>query len=124
MDESAEPDYAYSTCGEQYAADWCDFLDSNPDLEVGHSYYRGVAVRPDPARWTPGADWVLEHMGEQAYEDADEFAEDYPAVDQAAKDELEALLKDWARKHCQPHFFLIEQAEAFTITAEDLESAA
>lgn len=121
---SDDPTYAYSTCGEHYTEGWQEFLENNPDLEPGHSYFRGVVAHPDPSSWTPDADWVLEHMAEQAYEAAGEFAEDYPTADQQAKDELEALLKTWAIKHCQPHFFLVDKAEVFTLCAEDFESAA
>jgi hypothetical protein len=110
-----EEHFSYETLGE--------LLDCNDDLEVGDTVYTGNGITPDPAEWVD-ADDVIEQLACRAYDESGEFAEDYPEVSEEAKAELDELLAAWARKHCTPTFYLINNVREYEITAEDLAAHA
>lgn len=96
-----------------------DLVDSNYGLEVGQTVWVGDALHPDAGSYVD-AESVIEQMGERASDDCGEAAEDYPDVDKEAMQELDDLLKAWARKHCTPRFWSVHNIREYTITAEDL----
>jgi hypothetical protein len=97
-----------------------DLIDRHSgELEVGQTVYVGQSVRPDPARYVD-ADTVIEQMGELAYDDCSESAEDFPDVTKEARQELEDLLKAWATKHCTVTFWQVLNVREYVLTAEDL----
>jgi hypothetical protein len=110
----------WSEDGEVFDCDsLCELL-SKFDLYPGETVYVGDAVTPDPAKWLVMDD-ILEQMGERARDDCGESADDYPAVDDAAKQELSDFLQAWARKHCTPSFFAVENVSEYEITEQELE---
>lgn len=94
------------------------------DLNVGSTVYRAIECKDDPAGFLPDASDITEHMYEQASSsDAGEWADQYPDLDDEAKEDLEKALeplKAWARKHCQPDFFTVQDILPYTITPEDV----
>lgn len=107
-----ECDFCYSTLG--------DLLDSNDELEVGSVVYVGRPARYAPSTYIGDAEDIIERMGERAYDEHGEFADDFPDVSKEAKDELTAFLIAWADKHCEVRFYSVEDVRPYTITAEDL----
>jgi hypothetical protein len=68
-------------------------------------------------------DDVLEMMGERAYDECGESAENYPDVTKEAREELDALLMAWMEKHAKPTFYRVVNVRPYTLTAEDLADA-
>lgn len=102
-------------------------LDEDVTVNVGDTVVRAEKEYPDPATFID-ADRVRmeieEHMADNAK--ANGFAEvcdGYPAISDAANQELETFLEAWARKHCKPTFFHIRNQREHTITTEDLEQS-
>lgn len=60
-----------------------------------HDFVVAEAAKLDPAEFMMSADQIVDEMSERA----DELAE-WPRVSDEAKEELDALLTAWARKHC------------------------
>jgi hypothetical protein len=74
-------------------------------IKEGREYYRnegfwissGSPVQA--SKFTPEGDWVLEAMGERAYDELGEVASDWPDVSSEKAAELTKLLEDWADKN-------------------------
>jgi hypothetical protein len=107
-----ECDFRYSTLG--------DLLDCG-EFEVGSVVYVGTPTRYAASTYIDDADDIIDRMGERAYDEHGEFAEDFPDVTAEAKAELTAFLAAWADKHCDVRFYGVENIRPYTITAEDLE---
>lgn len=105
-----EETYNYDSLGE--------LLDCN-DLVAGDTVYMGHAVNHDPTSWFD-ADHVIEAIGEAAYGEAGEHAEDYPDVTPEAKAELQTFLDAWINKRCTPAFYAIENSREYVLTDEDV----
>lgn len=95
-----------------------DLIDSQAP-ELGQTVFVGDVVHPDPLKYFD-ADDALEMMGERAYDDCGESAENYPDVSKEARAELDALLAQWISKHAKPDFYRVVNIKPHTITAEDL----
>ena len=65
-------------------------------------------------------DDILEMMGERAYDESGESADNYPDVTKEAREELSALLLAWMEKHAKPTFYRVVNVRPYTMTAEDL----
>lgn len=120
--ELPAPDYVWSLNDEDFQYDSLDdLLCSNDDIEAGRVVYRGIRQEQDAGTFTPDADNVIEHMGVNAYDVVGEHAEFWPDPTEAAREELETFLKEWARKHCGPcPFYGVGKTEPYTVTQEDL----
>ncbi|MCY1287181.1 hypothetical protein D9M70_361680 [compost metagenome] len=93
-------------------------------FSAGDIVYVGTKKYSDPASFLDHQH-VLEHMGEMAGDsDAGEWADGYPQAGEAAEAELDILLSNWARRHCTPEFYLVENVRTYTLTAEDIANAA
>lgn len=93
--------------------------DHHDELEVGQTVWVADSVHPDPAGYID-VDYTLEQIGERAMDDCGEAAEDFPSVTAEARNELESLLKTWARKHCTVSFWQVKNVRPYVLTAEDL----
>lgn len=75
---------------------------SDLDLDDDCPFWVIMGEFPDPAT-AFDVDAILELAGERACDNWNEVAaEDFPVVSRAARDELERLLRDWARQHVEP----------------------
>lgn len=61
----------------------------------------------------PDVDDIIETMGERAYDEAGEVAEEYPDVTAEAKAELEELLRGWCEKYARPTFWVADGVAEF-----------
>lgn len=76
-------------------------------------------IRPSPSEFLPDVDFLLEHMGEAAQDKVGEAAEEFPDVSDEARDELEALLSEWADQHITVGFWAASGApEIVTVLKE------
>lgn len=67
------------------------------------------------------ADDVVEMIGERAYDNFGESAEDFPGVSLEAKQELNLLLSQWIVKNCQASFYWIRNVQSYVVTEEDIK---
>lgn len=74
-----------------------------PDPAVALWVSRGV--QPDPVGYLD-VDDIIERAQESAYDEAGEAAEDWLAVTEEAKAELESLLREWVQKHAPIEFWV------------------
>lgn len=65
-------------------------------------------TRPDPAKYVPHIDTILDHMSEDAGEEGGEAAEDYPDVTDEGREALGMLLRAWARQYARPTFWVAD----------------
>lgn len=118
---SAEPEAqeCWSTDEENFnATELCQLLDENDHLKAGDTVWVGEAVRPDPKRLF-NTDWLLENMGEAAYDIAGEHADDYPDVSKEDVKELEALVTGWIKRACPPSFWTVENVKPYVLSHDD-----
>lgn len=99
-----------------------DLLAGNDELKAGDTVYFGTGVTPPATAFINASD-VIEMMGERAYDDFGEHAEDFPCVTVEAKEELEAMLSDWVGRHCHPTFYRITDVTEYVLTEEDIQDA-
>ncbi len=89
------------------------------ELEPGATVWVGEAVHPEPKSLF-STDWLIENMGEAAYDIAGEHAgEDYPNVSDEQVAELEALIVGWIAKCAPPNFWTVKNVRPYVLTAED-----
>lgn len=92
-------------------------------LEPGSVVYVGTKRYHDPAQFID-VPFLLEHMADNARQSgAGEWVGDWPNPGEQAQAELQQLLSTWARRHCPPDFYLVENTRPYTIAAEDMERA-
>jgi hypothetical protein len=110
----------WSDDNERFNADSLgELIEGNDSLVVGSMVYFGDAQRVDPTKFISASD-IVEMIGERAYDEAGECAEDFPNVSKEAEDELEELLIEWINKHCKATFYTVRNIEKHIITAADL----
>lgn len=119
---TTEPDYVWSRNNEDFPyRDLGELIDCE-ELEAGDVVYFGIAKGFLPANFVPDAGWVIDVMGDRAYDQVGEHADDWPTPSTEACEELTSFLKEWANKHCGPcQFYTVGQAQEYTITEEDLK---
>lgn len=111
----------WSTDEEQFHSGTLGELLANHDkLAPGATVWRGIAVRPNNTHLCDAND-VIDTMADRAGDFAGEHADDYPAVSEEARAELEQLLSDWIDKHAEPHFFQVSDVQAYTLTDADFK---
>lgn len=109
-----QEDFNHQSLGEALES-----LDNDGDLTEGRIIWFGECVRPDPTKYICAAD-ILETIGNAAYDDGGEHAEDYPTVSNQAEAKLDAFLSAWLTKHCQPNFWMVENVKEYIVTAADV----
>lgn len=87
-------DLCYSTDGETF-----DY--SEPDLNIGDTYYSGKVLEISPSelvhKWC--VDNIIEQMEEQLYERVGEAADDNFSISDKAKGELHSYIKEFMNKN-------------------------
>ena len=113
------PDETWSANEELFNCDSLgELLDENDDLEVGATVWKGEKFPINTAGYVDASD-IIEMLGERAYDDVGEFAEDWPDVPDEARQELDALLSEWISKHCTATFYRVRNVVEYKLTAED-----
>lgn len=111
----------WSRDNEYFSCDALDeLLDMHDDLAVGDVVFVGD-VAPIPLKRLCNVGYVIEMIGERAYDEVGEAADSYPNVTPDAKAELEALLTGWIEKHAKPTFYSVINVREHKITAADME---
>ncbi|UXV17554.1 hypothetical protein N4P55_16815 [Pseudomonas fluorescens] len=119
-EEKRIPDETWSANEELFNCDSLgELLDENDDLEIGATVWKGEKFPVNIAGYVDVGD-VIEMLGERAYDDVGEFAEDWPDVPDEARQELDALLSAWISKHCTATFYCVRNVVEYQITAEDM----
>lgn len=118
-EEKRIPDETWSANEELFNCDSLgELLDENDDLDVGATVWKGEKFPINTAGYIDAGD-VIEMLGERAYDDVGEFAEDWPDVPDEAHQELDALLSEWISKHCTATFYRVRNVVEYKLTAED-----
>ncbi|WP_175760472.1 hypothetical protein [Burkholderia anthina] len=117
----AEVRTTWSRDNEYFSCDALDeLLDMHDDLAVGDVVYFGD-VAPIPTKHLCDADDIIDMLGERAYDEVGEAADDYPNISPEAKAELESLIAGWIEKHAKPTFYSVINVREHIITAADME---
>lgn len=95
-----------------------ELLDENEDFKVGATVWKGEKFPINIAGYVDAGD-IIEMLGERAYDDVGEFAEDWPDVPDEARQELDALLSEWISKNCTATFYRVRNVIEYKLTAED-----
>jgi len=112
-------DECWSTDEEQFESGTLgDLLDNHDELKPGAIVWRGIAVRPNNTHLCDAND-VIDTMADRAGAFAGEHADDYPAVSEEARAELDQILSDWIDKHAAPHFFQVGDVQSYVLTETD-----
>ena len=116
---------AYSRNEEDFHEDLSDVLDSLESdgyLEIGTPLWEGEIKRPTAASMCFGVvDQVIDRVQENAFEEADEFAGDWPNLPKEKLAELGDLIANWLETNAPPHFFTVQNVKQIEVTAEMLE---
>lgn len=74
----------------------------------GATFWICFGTIPDVSTLIPDADEIIERMGERAYDQAREAAEEWPDIgrESAARAELDAFLLDWAKRYAPVNFWI------------------
>jgi hypothetical protein len=115
----------WSNDGEQYnheSKEECieSLWHSCDDGIVGNKIYYGTASIPVVNNLIDIED-ILEMLGERAYDNYGECAEDFPDVSEKSKKLLNNYLKKWIDKYCTITFWTVKGGESYTITEADVE---
>ena len=115
---------AYSINGQDYpyrdVKEALEALSVESRLVEGEIYYESDREDISPERFLD-ADDVLEMATEQFCDLVGEIAEDAFTVSAQAKDELDALLKAWARNHVHGQYWrCVGERRENKVTAEDV----
>ena len=104
----------YSITGDTFYED----LDSTcDDLEIGiHEIFQGESEHPKVSDFFD-ADSLIERIQENAYDNHDEYAEDYlEDVTKSQKEDLEKLICDWFEKNdLTPRFYRVINVEKIKV---------
>lgn len=92
-------------------------------LNVGDTVYYGEKEHPEPTDYFD-VDSLLEEIGNRAYDECGEWAEDYPDVDKKEVEKLDKYIKRWLKKNCQPTFWIVRNVKPYELKAEDMDLGA
>ena len=99
-----------------------DDLKSEGLLRVGQVYYSADSETFNPLKYIK-VDNILENLDERMYDDLGEcYNYDMSCASVAAKEELEALMKDWVEKHIKMNYWTTKgESVECTVEEGDLE---
>lgn len=119
-EELKTADEVWSANDEMFNCDSLDeLLNENDELEVGATVWKGDKIPVDITGYVDAGD-IIEMLGERAYDDVGEVAEEWPDVSAEARKELDALLGAWVSKHCTATFYRVRNVVEYKLTAKDL----
>ena len=116
----------WSINGEDFFDDWCGLVDEleQEELVVGTEYFEGDKVDTQISDYVNmhGIVSMLEQFDDWVYEDVGEIADcDFYNVSKEAKEELQALIQEWAEKHVKLPYWKVQNVVKKVVTQEDLE---
>lgn len=104
-----------------YYDDISELLSDNEELSEGDTVYVARKEEVNPVEFID-EDAIIEMIGDIAYDNFGEAAEDYPEVTKEARTELSEILGKWIEKHCKPRFCKVVDSRPYILTKEDLEN--
>lgn len=120
--QSDTTELAYSRNGEDWHDGPLDEFIADNDLNAGDVIYIGDKAPPKHSQFFNASD-ILEFVGERAYDEFSEFAEDFPNASIPATEELQEFLEAWAEKHIHITFYNIVNDRQYVITDDDIAEA-
>jgi hypothetical protein len=112
---------AYSTDEENYNFESAEeALESMDDPQPGDMIYEGDVVQRPASHYWSGLARFLEDMGEQAWDEGGEHAEDWPGcgITDEGEAALEAGIKALLDQHIKVHFYTVTNVRRIEVTAE------
>ena len=103
-----------------YESHWNLADKPSPEQLISMMLYYGVPAKPKASNFI-SVDRFLENMGENAYDEHEEFAEDFPQCSSESVKELENLLADWANRNCPVNFWTVGDVKKYIITQGDID---
>lgn len=89
------------------------------DLYVGAVIHEGNQVQRVAGDYLHGVcDTISEQLADAAWEEAGEFAEDWPEIPLDKKLELEKLIGDWLTANVPVNFWTVRNVKEIEVTAE------
>lgn len=107
-----EENYCYDDLAEALCR-----LDDDGNLVEGAVVYEGDALSPT-ASYFFSMDRLTEDLGERAYDECGEWAEDFPDTKTVKWNELEAIIKAWLDANVAVHFWTVTASRKIEVTAE------
>jgi hypothetical protein len=114
-------DKVYSRNEENYyeLGDLIDMLESDGELVPGTVIYEGEQVQRTASFFMHGVvDSIAEGLADQAWEEAGEFAEDWPELPLDKKLELGELIGKWLDANVPVTFWTVKNARQIELTEE------
>lgn len=108
----------WSTDGETFNFD--TLYEAIDDQEVGDTIYYGEKVEVKPQHLMT-ANYIIETIGDNAYDIVGEFADGFPDISPMAHLELDMFLKEWMDKYCKPTFYSVKNVKEHIVTQEDID---
>lgn len=119
MSETTDKAIAYSLDGENYRFDDLDELlaelEDDGELVVGKTIHAGTAIHHNASEFFD-VDSLTESMQDRAYDEAGEWAEDFPDLPKEQRKELSDLVDAWLDKNVKVNFWTVEDAKEITVT--------
>ncbi len=117
-------EFVYSINEEDFTHDCVedalDALDGRDALWVDAVIWRGIGVKKDASAYFD-LDRLLEDMGERAYDESSEWAQDFPDVSADQKKELESIVAQWLDKNVTVNFWSVKDVQPITVTQEMID---
>lgn len=111
----------YSRDEEHYfeLGDLIDMLENDGELLRGTVIYEGDQVQRTASHFLNSiADTIQEHLADQAYDEAGEFAEDWPDIPLDKRLELNELIGKWLDANVPVHFWTVRNVHQIELTDE------
>lgn len=123
--QATEYCYALGPADDRWSDDGLAAFVSDHELAMGAVIQRAVISRRSASSFLPGANDVIEHMGNAACDDNSEFADGFPNETEEQEAELERLLKPiqaWADRTFDVNFYTVvgNTIKSYVVTAEDV----
>lgn len=119
--EEVEPstkEVCYSNNGEEFRyAEIADALDS---ANIGDVIYEGDAIRQKPSHYFD-INTMLEQVGESAYDDCGECADDFPNITKSERDELDKIICCWLDAKVGVDFYTVRNVREIVVTQAMLD---
>lgn len=98
-----------------------DLLNSNDHLIPGDVIFFGYKSNTYPSQFFDVHN-LIEDMGNSAYDEFDELADDFPNMSKEKIKELNSLISNWLDHNVHINFFKIVNSEKYIITEQDVSN--
>lgn len=123
--DTPQPETVYSLDGENFRFD--DINEALAELEVegdlvdGHMIEAGTPTRHEASEFFR-IDDLIDGLRDRAYEEAGEWADDFPDLSKDQRAELESIISNWLDRSIKVTFWTVNGAKPFEITQALIDS--